>query len=65
MVVRQHVRDCADCQESVRRFVIPEEVLSGLASIPMPMPLRRELRKRLEQPSPRSKRPRRFTFGIL
>jgi DNA-directed RNA polymerase specialized sigma24 family protein len=65
MVVRQHVRECGDCQESTRRFVTPEEVLSGFAPIPMPMPLRRELRKQLEQPSPRSKRHRRFTFGIL
>jgi hypothetical protein len=67
LVVRQHVRGCEQCQESERRFVSPTEVFGGLATMPAPPPLRRELLKRLKrsEPQARSSRLRRLTFGIL
>jgi RNA polymerase sigma factor (sigma-70 family) len=54
--VSQHVRRCARCQESKRRFVSPSEVLGGLAPIAPARALRREIFGRTR---------RRRAFGIL
>jgi DNA-directed RNA polymerase specialized sigma24 family protein len=52
----QHVRRCTECRESVERFVSPTDVLGGLAAMPAPRSLRREI-------FGRARRPR--LFGVL
>jgi DNA-directed RNA polymerase specialized sigma24 family protein len=39
----QHVRRCHECRDSVQRFVSPTDVLGGLAAVPAPRGLRREI----------------------
>ena len=49
--VRQHVRDCEQCQESKRRFVSPAEILGSLAPMPPTPGLHEDVWKQLDRKS--------------
>ena len=54
--IGRHIRDCVRCRESMDAFVSPAAVLGGLARLPPPRALAREIFRRAR---------RRRVFGIL